>query len=79
MTFFKIVQIPIFQTQRLLPVGPTLASGARPGRAGQTALGLARDTFESRAETRRSLRDSNLTDRRPSPVFLLAGRLPGLA
>ena len=54
----------------------TLASETRPGRAGPTAPGPARGLLESRAEARPSLRNSNLTDRRPRPVGEIPPRRP---
>ena len=47
---FQIKKFRWFQTQRFLRVEPTLGSRPRPGRAGPTAPGPARNTFESRAE-----------------------------
>ena len=40
----------MLQTQRCLWLESTLASGPRPGQAGPTAPGPARDVFETWAE-----------------------------
>ena len=57
--------------QRFLWVEPTLASGARAGRVEPPAPGPTRLIFESPTEALPSLRDSNLTDRRPTALSSL--------